>query len=265
MATIAETAPVTGAGDDRFFLRAAIVMALVVAAGFSLQLAMGRSTFASPPLVHAHAIVFMGWVTLYLLQNFFVARGNMALHRRLGWIGAGWVVAMVVLGCWATAAMVRRGQVPFFFRPLHFLVFDPMIVFTFAGLTAAAIALRRRTDWHRRLHYCGMSLLIAPAFGRLLPMPMLQPWAFEAMFAAPMVFPIVGILADIRRSGRGHPAWRWGISAMILSLLLTEAITYGPAGGPLYRAVTAGSPGAAVPPLDFAAPPAGPLMTGRTS
>jgi hypothetical protein len=265
MATIAETAPLPATGDDRFFLRAAIVMALVVVSGFSLQLAMGRSTFASPPLVHAHAVVFMGWVTLYLLQNAFVARGHMALHRRLGWIGAGWVVAMVVLGCWATAAMVRRGQVPFFFRPLHFLVFDPMIVFAFAGLTAAAIALRRRTDWHRRLHYCGMSLLLAPAFGRLLPMPLLQPWAFEAMFAAPMVFPIVGVLADVRRSGRAHPAWRWGIAAMIGSLLLTEAITYGPLGLPLYRSVTAGSPGAAVPPLDFAPPPAGPLMTGRTS
>jgi hypothetical protein len=265
MATIAETAPAPVAGDDRFFLRAAIVMAVIIAAGFSLQLAMGRSTFASPPRVHAHAIVFMGWVTLYLLQNFFVARGNMALHRRLGWIGAGWMVAMVVLGCWVTVAMVRHGQVPFFFRPLQFLVFDPMTVFTFAGLTTAAIALRRRTDWHRRLHYCGMSLLLGPAFGRLLPMPLLQPWAFEATFAALMVFPLVGVLADMRRGGRAHPAWRWGIAAMIGSLLLTEAVTYGPVGGPLYRAVTAGSPGAAVPPLDFAAPPAGPLITGRAS
>jgi hypothetical protein len=265
MATIAEPSSVPAAGDDGFFLRAAIVMALVVAAGFSLQLAMGRSTFASPPLVHAHAIVFMGWVTLYLLQNVFVAKGPMALHRRLGWIGAGWVVAMVVLGCWVTAAMVRRGQVPFFFRPLQFLVFDPMTVFTFAGLTAAAIALRRRTEWHRRLHYCGMSMLIGPAFGRLLPLPLLQPWAFEATFAALMVFPIVGVLADVRRRGRAHPAWRWGIGAMAGSLLLTEAITYSPVGAALYRAVAAGSPGAAIAPLGFAAPPAGPLMTGRTA
>src|SRR3954465_3503828 len=220
MATIAEPASVPEAGDDGFFLRAAIVMALVVAAGFSLQLAAGRSTFHSPPLVHAHAITFMGWVTLYLLQNLFVAKGPMALHRRLGWIGAGWVVAMVVLGCWVTVAMVRRGQVPFFFRPPQFLVFDPMAVFPFAGLPAAAIMLRRRTDWHRRLHYCGMSLLLGPAFGRLLPMPLLQPWAWECSFAAGMLFPIAGVIADLRRSGRVHPAWRYGIGTMLACFVL---------------------------------------------
>src|ERR1043165_6633517 len=138
MATATHDFPVASSGDDRFFVRGAVLMAFTIVAGFLFQHAMGRSTFASPPLVHAHAIVFMGWVALYLLQNIFVARGDRALHRRIGWIGAGWGVAMVVLGCWVTVAMVRRGQVPFFFRPLHFLVFDPMTIFTFAGLTAAA-------------------------------------------------------------------------------------------------------------------------------
>ncbi|HEX2764349.1 MAG TPA: hypothetical protein VHM92_10995 [Allosphingosinicella sp.] len=263
MATLAGDAPAEGASDAGFFMRAAIAMAMIVVAGFSLQLAMGRSTFASPPLVHAHAIVFMGWVTIYLLQNAFVAGDAMPLHRRLGWIGAGWVVAMVVLGCWVTVAMVRRGHVPFIFQPLQFLVFDPMTVFTFAGLTAAAIAMRRRTDWHRRLHYCGMSLLLGPAFGRLLPMPFLVPWAFEATFAALMIFPLVGMVRDARRSGRVHPAWRWGVAAMVGSILLTEAIAYSPLGSAIYRRVTAGSPGAAVDPLAFPPPPPGMLITGR--
>lgn len=49
-------------GDERFFLRAALLMTACIIAGFSLQLAMGRSTFASPVRVHAHAIAFMGWV-----------------------------------------------------------------------------------------------------------------------------------------------------------------------------------------------------------
>src|SRR3954464_3910666 len=193
MATIAEPASVPAAGDDGFFLRAAIAMALVVAAGFSLQLAMGRSTFHSPPLVHAHAITFMGWVVLYLLQNIFATTWRMDLHRRLGWIATGWMVAMLVLGCLVTVAMVRRGQGPFFCRPLQFLVFDPLSLFTFAGLTTAAIVLRRRTDWHRRLHYCGMSMLLGPAFGRLLPMPLLQPWAWETIFAVTLIFPLVGM------------------------------------------------------------------------
>jgi hypothetical protein len=265
MATLAAAAPVEAAGDDRFFLRAAIAMALTVAAGFSLQLAAGRSTFHSPLLVHAHAITFMGWVTLYLLQNIFVASDRMSLHRRLGWIGAVWLVPMLVLGCWVTVAMVRRGQVPFFFRPAQFLVFDPMTLFAFVGLTIAAIRSRRETAWHRRLHYCGMSLLLGPAFGRLLPLPLLQPWAWELTFAACLIFPAAGVIADIRRTGRAHPAWRWGIGTMLATLALTEAITYSPVGAAIYRAVAAGSPGAAVPALAFAAPPAGPLVTGRTA
>jgi len=262
MATIVGEPITASRGDERFFLGAAIAMVLVIVAGFSTQLAMGRSSFSSPLLVHAHAIVFMGWITLYLLQNIFVASDRMALHRRLGWIGAGWMVAMVGLGIAVTVAMARRGQVPFFFRPLHFLVFDPMTVITFAGLTVAAIVNRRRTEWHRRLHYCGTALLMGPGFGRLLPLPLLTPYAFEATFAALMLFPLAGLIADVRRSGRVHPAWGWGIGVMIGSLVVTEVVTYSPVGQALYRTVTAGSPGAEVPPLDFPPPPSGPRRTG---
>jgi hypothetical protein len=180
-------------------------------------------------------------------------------------LAAAWAVAMVVLGCAVTVAMVRRGQVPFFFTPLQFLVFDPMTVFTFAGLTAAAIGMRRKTEWHRRLHYCGMSLLLGPAFGRLLPMPLLAPWSYEATFAATMIFPVIGVMADRRRTGHAHPAWRWGIGTMIASLLLVELITVSPIGAAIYRAVTMGSPGATIAPLAPGVPPSGPLITGRSA
>jgi len=263
MATLAQKPLVPTFGDERFFLRGAIVMTIVIIAGFSLQLAMGRSTFASPPRVHAHAVVFMGWVAIYLLQNIFVATNRMALHRRLGWIAAVWMVAMVVMGFVVTIAMVRLGHVPFFFRPLQFLVFDPVAVLTFAGLTTAAIILRKRTEWHRRLHFCGMTILLAPAFGRLLPMPLLQPWAWEAAFVVPLLFPLAGMWADMRRDGRVHPAWYWGMATILASFVVVEAVTYSPVGTAIYRSATEGSPGAAIPPLDFAPPPEGPLMTGR--
>ena len=264
MASIASDIPVTSSNDDRFFVRGSILMVLTIFAGFSFQLAMGRSTFMSPPLVHAHAIVFMGWVAIYLAQNLLIGTGRVDIHRKLGWIALGWLFPMVLLGCLVTLAMLRRGQVPFFFRPLQFLVFDPMTLFFFAGLTIAAVTMRRQTQWHRRLHFCGMSLLTMPAFGRLLPMPLLQPWAWEAAFAASMIFPIAGIVADLRRSGQVHPAWRYGIGAMLACFVLTEAITYSPVGTALYRVVTAGSPGASVPALEFAPPPGTALMTGRS-
>ena len=263
MATLARETQLPALGDERFFLRAAIVMALVIVAGFSFQLAMGRSSFASPVRVHAHAILFMGWVTIYLMQNIFVATGRMGLHRRLGWVAAIWMVPMVVSGFLVTVAMVRNGTVPFFFQPLHFLIFDPVAVSTFAGLTIAAILLRRRTEWHRRLHFCGMTILLGPAFGRLLPLPLLQPWSWEAAFAVALLFPIVGAWSDVRRSGRVHPAWTWGISAIVGSFIVTQAIAYSPVGLAIYDKVTAGYPGASVAPLEFRPPPEGPRITGR--
>lgn len=262
MATVAEQPLAPAAGTERFFLYTAIAMVAVIFAGFSLQLAMGRSTFGAPLMVHAHAVVFMGWVVLYLLQNIFVVTGSSRLHRQLGWIGAGWIVAMLVFGIAVSLAMVRRGQVPFFFRPLQFLVFDPLSLIVFVGLTIAAIMMRRQTEWHRRLHFCGMAMLLGPGFGRLLPMPLLQPWAWEVTFVATLIFPALGVWRDLRRDKRVHPAWVWGIGTMFGALLVTEAVTYSPLGTALYRTVTAGSRGETVAPLDFAAPPDGPV-TGR--
>jgi hypothetical protein len=263
MATLAQQPVAPAAGDERFFLRGAVVMTITIIAGFSLQYLMGRSTFGAPLRVHIHAFLFMGWVAIYLLQNIFVATDRMYLHRRLGWIAAAWMVPMIVMGFLVTAVMVRNAYVPFFFRPLQFLVFDPLTVLTFAGLTTAAIVMRRHTEWHRRLHFCGMSMLLGPAFGRLLPMPLLQPWAWETAFAVTMLFPIAGAWADIRRSGRSHPAWLYGIATMIGSFVLVEALTYGPAGTAIYNVVTKESPGASVGPLDFGTPPVAGPVTGR--
>jgi hypothetical protein len=253
-----------GGADHRFFMIGAIVMALIVVAGFSVQAALGRSTFAAPLLVHVHAVVFMGWVAFYVLQNALVATGSVALHKKLGWIGLGWMLAMVVLGIWITVSMVRRGAVPFFFEPAYFLIMNPVSVLTFAGLTTAAIVMRRRTDWHRRLHFCGMAMLTGPAFGRLLPMPFLIPWAGHAVFAALVILPLVGVIADIRRSGRAHPAWVWGIGTLVFAEILMTVLSYSAPGLVIYQFVTAGSPGAAIDPLVFPPWPVGPLITGGT-
>ena len=257
MAAIAD-GPSVVRRDEGFFLGGAAAMALVLVAGFSVQLAMGRSTFAAPPIVHMHAVVFMGWVALYVSQNVFVATGKMAWHRRLGWLATVWMAAMLVLGVLVTLAMVRRGQAPFFFRPQQFLIFNPMTLLAFVGLTSAAIVLRRRTDWHRRLHFCGMAMLLGPGFGRLLPSPLFIPWAWEVTFAVGLLFPAAGAVADLRRDGKVHPAWLCGIAAMLAAFVLIEAITYSPFGGAIYQAAVAGFPGAEVPPLQFPPPPGPP-------
>jgi hypothetical protein len=98
-----------------------------------------------------------------------------------------------------------------------------------------------------------MALLLGPAFGRLLPLPVLIPYAYEVDFLAVLIFPLIGIAADIRRSGSVHPAWWWGLGAIVGSTVLVELITFSPLGAAFYAAVVAGTPGAAV--SGYAFPP----------
>lgn len=262
MATLASQLPTSRSGD-RFFVKLAFAMAIVVVAGFSFQYLMGRSTFASPLRVHVHAVTFMGWVAIFVAQSWFATRGPLRLHRMLGWFAVVWMVLMIAAALTVIVAIARAGHVPFFFSPQQFLIGDPITMIGFVGLTIAAIALRRRTDWHARLHICGMAVLISPAFGRMLPMPLLAPYALETAMIAPAIFPLLGAARDVRQGGRVHRAWLCGLAVIAATALSTALIAPSPVGSAIYRAVTAGSPGAKVPGLEFPPPPAGPLRTGR--
>ena len=239
------------AGERRFFFYLALAMTVTIIAGFSLQLAMGRSTFDAPWLVHVHGVTFFGWTFFYLLQNSLVFTGNVSIHRRVGWIGVGWVVAMVVLGVAATAMMVREGRAPPFFTPLYFLTMNSLEIFGFAGMFAVAIGMRRHSDWHRRLMACAMAGITEPAFGRLLPGPLLIPWAAVALFSAALVFPLAGLIHDRRSAARVHPAWWWGIGALVANQLLIELVSTTAIALSAYGALADGAAGARFAPLAY--------------
>jgi hypothetical protein len=219
---------------------------------------MGRSSFSAPLVVHAHAFVFMTWVGIYVLQNWLVATGRVALHRRMGWVALAWIGLMMWFGIAVTVSIVQRGMTPFFFLPQHFMIANPLGMLGFVGLVTAAIAMRRRTDWHRRLQLCAMTLLMGPAFGRLLPMPFLIPYAFEIASLAGLIFPAIAVGREARR-GAVHPAWRWGLPVLPILLLGALFIAHSPVGGAIYAWVTAGTTGAAVAPLEYGPSPLGML------
>ncbi|KQT32929.1 hypothetical protein ASG29_10235 [Sphingomonas sp. Leaf412] len=244
--------------ERRFFLVLALSMVAVNVLGFSVQFAFGRSSFHAPALVHAHALLFMGWVGFFAVQTTLGARGSLALHRRLGWVGAGWAIAMVVVGTVTTVVMVREGRAPFFFTPGYFLPMNVLGVVSFALLLAAAIRLRRRRDWHPRLVLSAMAGIMGPAVGRLLPMPLLVPWSGQAVMAAILLFPLTGAIRDRRRDGRVHPAWWWGMIVIVVTQLAATWLPPTRAGLALYSAVVAGSPGERIAPVAYPAPPPAP-------
>jgi hypothetical protein len=247
MATAFNTGVPADHAEERFFFKLACAIALVIAAGFSLRLALGMSSFAVPPIFHLHAVVFFGWIALLLTQTWLVSSGNLALHRRLGWLSALWVPLMVVLGLTMTVTSLRRSGGPFFFDANEFMIGNPVNLLTFAGLVCAAVAMRKRTDWHRRLMLCAMAGISGPGFGRLLPMPLLVPWAWEISNACGAVFLAAGMLRDKRVNGAVHPAWWVGLLTLFGWIALGEVLAYSQWGIDFTRALMEGYPGAARP------------------
>lgn len=246
MATVVEVRA-RGTREPRFYFVSACVMAATIVAGFSLQWLMGRSTLRAPLHVHVHAWLFMGWTAFYVFQTHLITSGARVQHRRLGWVGAVWASLLAPVGIYTTVVMVRAGHTPFFFTPEYFLALNPIGILSFTGLFWAGVAMRRRTEWHRRLIFCAMSMLLAPAFGRLLPAPLLVPWVGLWLCGALLLFPLAGVIADWRTRGRVHPAWWVGIGAIVTAQMLIEIIGRSALGLAIAQAVTAGSVGGTLP------------------
>ncbi|MEZ5680414.1 MAG: hypothetical protein R3E14_03870 [Erythrobacter sp.] len=253
MATAAapQDAPVQG---TRFFTIMAFVMSAIIVAGFSIQLAMGRSTFDVPWPYHVHAFIFMSWIGLYLAQHVTINSGNRALHAKLGQLAYVWVPLMVVAGCVIMITVARLTGGPFFFDVNEFLVSNLALLLCFGGLAWWALKRRRYTGWHRRLLLCAMAILTGPGLGRILPLPLMIPNSWTITVAVTMIFPIIGMIADKRRLGAVHRAYLWGLGIYAGTFVASMLFAYSPLGFAFTDWVIAGTPGAERPMQAFLPP-----------
>jgi hypothetical protein len=113
-------------------------------------------------------------------------------------------------------------------------------VVTFFALTMAAIVLRRRAGWHKRLMLCGTIVVMSPALGRLLPMPFLGPLAPWAVFGSMLLYVAAGMVFDRVTRGRVHPAYLWGAGTIIITQLLIGALAFSPPILAVTAAITSG-------------------------
>ena len=226
MATVAvRQTPVEA--ERRFFLVMAVAVGATVFAGFGLDFRRFDWDFSGLPLhVHLHGAVFSAWILLYMLQNWLVDRGSIALHRRLGVLAAGLAAVMVVVGVATTILAIELHRVPSFFPPGVFLMLDLLGIGGFGALTAAAIAMRHQPDWHKRLMLCGTLLVMSPALGRLLPMPALGAYGPAAVFIAMVLYVIAAIAFDLRLRGTVHPAYWWGGGVLVVTQVLVGPLGF---------------------------------------
>lgn len=222
-----------------FYLGMSVLLIAIVALGFSHTVPFDLAAPDFPVALMVHAAVFTAWVVLFVAQPALVVRGSLRLHRRLGWVGAGLAVAMVVMGGLAVLMGLWTDHVPPFYPHALFLARGLLGLALFAGLVAAGVALRGRGEWHKRLMLCATIVVVVPGLERAMPIPL-----FGAVWPA-VVDGVVDLLAlagpavDLLVRGRVHPAYVWGVGAIVVVQVLVDALAYSPLALPMLRLVGA--------------------------
>lgn len=231
--------------DRNFFLGFLVVSVIAVGFGFLPRL---ETIFSGerewPPFpVHLHAALFYGWIGFLATQVLLVRTRNTQAHKRLGYVGLGLAVAMVLVGSWMAITMagwhLARGSD----RALGFLPVPLIDMVIFTVLISAAGLKRRDPAAHKRLILLGTTQLLGAGFGRmgLYEMPA-TPWlppvemlvnlygVLWAVMAAAVVF-------DVATRGRPHPVYVVAIPFMLAMQYLAAHLMLWPGWKPFAAGV----------------------------
>src|SRR5258705_8167169 len=155
MASTSLDVPFIRPSDERPMYTVGAVTALIVLfVGFAPSYFL-KGFFGAPELgtlKHVHGVIMTAWFTLFLVQVRLVATGHTALHRKVGVFGALFAIVVLAMGVSAGIASVRAGVSPVpQITPLQFLVMPIGEMVVFGTLFGAAIAMRKRSAYHKRL------------------------------------------------------------------------------------------------------------------
>ena len=223
--------PSSGKYDRVFYSSMAIAMAVTVLVGFgpsyytkAFSPAPLSTLSGGPvtPLVHTHGVLFTAWVLLFIAQTALVARHRVAIHRRLGIVGALLAASMVMVGTLTALKLAARGSAPAGIDPLSFSMIPLSDMFFFAVFVAAALSMRSNREAHKRLMLLAYVSIIVAAVARLPGVLPLGPFAF---FGFAFVFILVGIVYDIVSRHRVHPVYIWGGGLLLVSVPLRLAVS----------------------------------------
>ena len=233
MAVIDEAAPRNA--ERRFYGLAALAAALIAFAGFARTYYLGGAFDAPelPGLVHLHGVVMTSWIVLFAVQAGLVAARRVDLHRKLGVAGAVLAALVVVVGIATAVDGARRGVSPGP-PPLVFLAIPLGVILVYGALVAAAIANRRRPDWHKRLMLLAAVSVLTPAIARI-PVDALQAGGIVAFMGLTDLFAIACIAWDTARNRRLHPAFLRAGLFLVLWQAGTLAVAQSAAWQPVAR------------------------------
>lgn len=234
LARDARTRVAPGSTDRIFYTGIATAMALTVLGGFGstyyFRLPSGTpATLTGGPItptLHLHALLFTGWVLLFLVQAALVAGRRLKVHRRLGYASMALAAAMVVVGLRTAIESAARGAAPSGVDALTFLAVPVFDLVLFTGFVSAAFVKRRDKESHKRLMLLAYVSIITAAIARIPGVLGLGPPVF---FGLSFLFVVAGMVYDRVSRGRIHRAYAWGAPIIALSVPLRLAVSGTPA------------------------------------
>ncbi|TCM19805.1 hypothetical protein EDF56_103448 [Novosphingobium sp. PhB165] len=223
------TLPQARIGAFSFWQKLAIGLSLFIVFAFAQFGLRGFVDYAHAPLVmHLHGMAMLTWLALLTTQSLLAGRGGLAIHRRLGWASAVMVPTVVALASALCFTALRLHMFPPFFTPAYFLALVHVEAAFFALLVAMAVARRGQSDWHKRLMVGSTVLLMEPALGRLLPMPLIVPWGEWLSMVIQLGVVLLIVRHDRREIGHAHPATVAVAMTVILSHVIVELLAITP-------------------------------------
>jgi hypothetical protein len=201
--------------DRRFYFGAALVALGLVFWGFAptyyLKLIFGTPQL--PTRLHIHGAVMSSWLVLFFVQACLISARRTQWHRRLGIFGIVLAIGVVLLGSTTTigaaAREVGRHSDEANARVMV-LCLELVQMALFAGFVAAAIGMRRRPDYHKRLMLLATACMMPSAFSRI---PLNLTFMVSGNVSILLLFDLCVIIPafiDTFRNHRLHPAFGWG-------------------------------------------------------
>ncbi len=163
--------------------------------------------------LHIHGAVMSSWLVLFFLQACLISARRVDLHRRLGLAGVVIAVLVVIMGSTTTfnAAAREVGQhSDEATARITVLGLELVQMALFAALVGAAIWMRRRPDFHKRLMLLGTACMMPSAFSRI---PVNLTFMVSNMLSILILFNLFVLVCasiDTLRNRRLHPAYGWG-------------------------------------------------------
>lgn len=218
--------------DGAFWWSFAALAWALVAIGFADTIRLrfaGQAEYPAPAALVIHVWVFFGWLSLLVLQIALAATRRLRLHRLAGMAG----MLLVPVMAWSAIAAELHGQ---HFRAasdpeaIRFLPIPVASILCFAGCATAALLLRRRQDWHKRMIFLATSAILVAAFFRwwgdalyaALPPGIAGEWTANYIGVALLL--ALGAGYDVATRSRLHPAWKIAIPSVLALQFAAVAI-----------------------------------------